>query len=120
MVREGEAVAKSQRTIWQRSTRTKRVRIFLAGKENETAWETSTGGLVATRLWPETGCCRSLSREVCATLDMTRRGVFEIVRAIGMPKARLDERTEFASEREKMRAVYRAKRNFIKLPAKLS
>jgi hypothetical protein len=45
---------------------------------------------------------------------------FGIVRAIGMLRARLDERTEFTRELEEIRAAYRAKRNFIKLLAKLS
>lgn len=44
---------------------------------------------------------------------------FEIVQAIGMLRARLDEHAEFASELEGIRATYRAKRNFIKLLAKL-
>jgi len=45
---------------------------------------------------------------------------FEIVRAIGMLRARLDERAAFTRELEEIRAAYRAKRNFIKLLAKLS
>lgn len=45
---------------------------------------------------------------------------FEIVRAIGMLRTRLDERAEFTRELEGIRGVYRAKRNFIKPLAKLS
>ncbi len=47
-VRPEDAVAKSKRTVWQRSTRSELVRIFLAGKENDIAWETFTGGPVGT------------------------------------------------------------------------
>jgi hypothetical protein len=45
---------------------------------------------------------------------------FEIVRAIGRLRARLDERAAFARELEEIRAAYRAKRNFIKLLARLA
>ena len=45
---------------------------------------------------------------------------FEIVRAIGTLRAKLDERAEFSRELEEIRAAYRAKRNFIKLLVKLS
>jgi hypothetical protein len=39
------------------------------------------------------------------------------VRALGMLRARLAERPEFASKLEAIWAAYRAKRNFIKLLA---
>ncbi|AIP71005.1 zinc finger SWIM domain-containing protein [Burkholderia pseudomallei] len=57
-VRQEEAVAKSKRTVWQRSTRSELVRIFLAGKENDIAWETFTGGPVGTQRWLETAAVR--------------------------------------------------------------
>lgn len=135
LVSEEEAPAKSKRPVWQRGTRTELVRIFLAGKENDVAWETFTGGPVATQLWPEMASVRGGTHPhdaialyhrllPVAAEGGTRKArydeAFEIVRAIGMLRARLDERAEFARELEEIRAAYRAKRNFIKLLAKLS
>jgi uncharacterized Zn finger protein len=135
LVREEEAVAKSKRNVWQRSTRSELVRIFLAGKENDTAWETFTGGPVATQLWPEMAAVRGKTHPhdaialyhrllPVAAEGGTRNGrydeAFQIVRAIGTLRARLGERAEFTSELEGIRATYRAKRNFIKLLATLS
>ncbi|WP_175970901.1 SWIM zinc finger family protein [Burkholderia sp. BCC0322] len=135
LVREEEAAAKSKRNVWQRSTRTELVKIFLAGQENDAAWETFTGGPVATQLWPEMAAVRGKTHPhdaialyhrllPVAAESGTRNArydeAFEIVRAIGMLRARLDERPEFTRELEEIRAAYRAKRNFIKLLAKLS
>lgn len=131
-VRQEEAVAKSKRTVWQRSTRSELVRIILAGKENDIAWETFTGGPVGTQRWLETAAVRGKTHPrdaialyhgllpVAAAVRATPGDeAFEIVQAIGMLRARLDEHAEFASELEGIRATYRAKRNFIKLLAKL-
>jgi hypothetical protein len=135
LVSKDEAVAKSKRPVWQLGTRSELVKIFLAGKENDVAWETFTGGPVATRLWPEMASVRGkthprdaielyyrlLPVAVESGMGNARYDeAFEIVRAIGMLRARLDERAEFASELEEIRTAYRAKRNFIKLLAKLS
>lgn len=135
LVREEELVEKSKRSVWQRATRTELVRIFLAGKENDVAWETFTGGPVSTQLWPEMASIRGKTHPHDAIalyhrlLPVAAEGgtrnarydeAFEIVRAIGMLRARLDERAEFTRELEEVRAAYRAKRNFIKLLAKLS
>ena len=135
LVTEEEAVAKSKRDAWQRSTRTELVRIFLAGKENDTAWETFTGGSVATQLWPEMAAARGKThpRDAIAlyhrllplaaengTRNARYDEAFEIVRAIGTLRARLTEHAEFSRELEEIRAAYRAKRNFIKLLGKLS
>ncbi|AKJ69042.1 hypothetical protein PATSB16_32530 [Pandoraea thiooxydans] len=134
LVREEEAAAKSKRNVWQRSTRTELVRILLAGKENDAAWETFTGGPVVMQLWPEMAAVRGKTHPhdaialyhrllPVAAESGTRNArydeAFEIVRAIGMLRARLDERSEFTRELEEIRAAYRAKRNFIKLLAKL-
>lgn len=66
---------------------------------------------------------RALSRAAAGRCGGTRNArydeAFEIVQAIGMLRARLDEHEEFASELEGIQATYRAKRNFIKLLAKL-
>jgi uncharacterized Zn finger protein len=135
LVREEESAAKSKRSVWQRSTRTELVRLFLAGKENDIAWETFTGGPVATQLWPEMAAIRGKTHPhdaialyhrllPLAVESGTRNArydeAFEIVRAIGMLRAKLGERAEFTSELEALRTTYRAKRNFIKLLAILS
>jgi uncharacterized Zn finger protein len=135
LVKEEESVAQSKRSVWQRSTRTELVKIFLAGKENDIAWETFTGGPVATQLWPEMAAVRGKTHPHDAItlyyrlLPLAVEGgtrnarydeAFEIVRTIGTLRARLDERAKFTRELEEIRAAYRAKRNFIKLLAKLS
>jgi uncharacterized Zn finger protein len=135
LVSEEESVAKSKRSVWQRATRTELVRVFLTGKENDTAWETFTGGPVATRLWPEMAAVRGKThphdaialyhRLLPVAAESGSRNArydeaLEVVRAIGMLRARLGERAEFTSELTGIRATYRAKRNFIKLLATLS
>ncbi|WP_147485807.1 hypothetical protein [Burkholderia pseudomallei] len=108
------------------------MRIILAGKENDIAWETFTGGPVGTQRWLETAAVRGKTHPrdaialyhgllpVAAAVRATPGDeAFEIVQAIGMLRARLDEHAEFASELEGIRATYRAKRNFIKFLAKL-
>jgi uncharacterized Zn finger protein len=135
LVSEEESVAKSKRSVWQRATRTELVRVFLAAKENDVAWETFTGGPVATQLWPEMAFVRGKThphdaialyhRLLPVAAENGSRNArydeaFGIVRAIGMLRARLDERAEFTGELEAIRAAYRAKRNFIKLLVKLS
>lgn len=115
-VRQEEAVAKSKRTVWQRSTRSELVRIILAGKENDIAWETFTGGPVGTQRWLETAAVRGKTHPrdaialyhgllpVAAAVRATPGDeAFEIVQAIGMLRARLDEHAEFASELEGIR-----------------
>jgi uncharacterized Zn finger protein len=135
LVSEEESVANSKRSVWQRATRSELVRVFLAGKENDVAWEAFTGGPVAIQLWPEMAAVRGKThphdaialyhRLLPVAAENGSRNArydeaFEIVRAIGMLRARLDERGEFTRELEEIRATYRAKRNFIKLLAKLS
>lgn len=135
LVREEESVAKSKRSVWQRSTRTELVRLFLAGKENDIAWETFTGGPVATQLWPEMAAVRGKTQPhdaialyhrllPVAAESGTRNArydeAFDIVSAIGRLREKLGEGAEFAGELEEIRATYRAKRNFIKLLATLS
>ena len=135
LVKEEESVAKPKRGVWQRSTRTELVKLFLAGKENDIAWETFTGGPVATQLWPEMAAIRGKThphdaialyhRLLPVAVESGTRNArydeaFEIVRAIGKLRAKLGERAEFTGELEKVRTTFRAKRNFIKLLAILS
>ncbi|MDI6017849.1 hypothetical protein QLQ97_11420, partial [Burkholderia pseudomallei] len=84
------------------------MRIFLAGKENDIAWETFTGGSVGTQRWLETAAVRGKThpRDAIALyhglLPVAAEGgarnarydeAFEIVQAIGMLRARLDEQS---------------------------
>ncbi|MBB3255999.1 putative Zn finger protein [Paraburkholderia bannensis] len=135
LVRAEEATAKSKRPVGQRGARTELVRIFLASNENDVAWETFTGGPVATQLWPEMAYARSKTHPHDAialyhrllpaavergTYNARYDEAFEFVQAIGKLRARQDERSTFAAELEEIRAAYRAKRNFMKRLAKLS
>ncbi|MFJ2994938.1 SWIM zinc finger domain-containing protein [Pandoraea sp. NPDC087047] len=134
-VSEEESASKSKRSVWQRATRTELVKVFLAGKENDIAWATFNGGPVATQLWPKMASVRGKThpRDAIALYHRllpvaVESGshkarydeAFEIVQAIGVLRAKLDERAAFTSELEAIRAAYRARRNFIKLLAKLS
>ncbi|PRX90879.1 hypothetical protein B0G73_14023 [Paraburkholderia sp. BL25I1N1] len=51
LVRAEEASTKAKRSSWQMPTRTELVKIFLTGRENDTAWKTFCGGPVATTMW---------------------------------------------------------------------
>jgi hypothetical protein len=131
-----EGVAKPKLGVWQRSTRTELVRIFLDGKENDAAWEVFVGGLVGTRLWPEMAAIRGethphdaialyhrlLTIAVANGANNSARydEAVEIVRAIGALRAKLGERAEFTVELGEIRMTHRAKRSFIKLLATLS
>lgn len=135
LVKEEESTGKSKRNAWQKPTRTGLVKIFLAEKKNDMAWDAFVGGPVATQLWPQMAAVRGRTHPHDAITLYKRllpvaaeSGVrnarydeaFEIVRAIGSLRAKLGERAEFTSELEEIRATYRAKRNFIKLLATLS
>jgi uncharacterized Zn finger protein len=135
LVRDEEAATKSKRTSWQTSTRAELVRLFLAGHENDAAWEAFTGGPVATHLWPQMAAVRGKThpRDAIALYHRllpvaaesgTRKArydeAFEIVRAVGRLRAKLGEHMQFATELDEIRSTYRAKRNFIKLLDTLS
>lgn len=136
MVCKEEGVAKPKIGVWQRSTRTELVRIFLDGKENDAAWEAFVGGLVGTRLWPEMAAIRGethphdaialyhrlLTIAVANGANNSARydEAVEIVRAIGALRAKLGEQAEFTVELGEIRMTHRAKRSFIKLLATLS
>jgi uncharacterized Zn finger protein len=134
LVSEDELVAKSKRSVWQRSARTELVRLFLAGKENDVAWETFIGGPVGIQLWPEMAAVRGRTHPHDAialyhrllpvavesgTRNARYDDAFDVVRAVGRLRVKLGEHTAFTSELEQIRATYRAKRNFIKLLATL-
>jgi hypothetical protein len=51
LVRTEEAPTKAKRSHWQTPRRTELVKVFLAERDNDTAWETFIGGPVATNMW---------------------------------------------------------------------
>lgn len=135
LVTEEEAAEKSKHTVGQSSTRSELVRIFIAEKENDKAWETFNGGPVGTRLWPDMAVARGKTHPHDAivlyhrllpvavqagTCNARYDEAFDVVRAIGMLRTKLGEQAEFAGELEGIRTAYRAKRNFIKLLATLA
>jgi len=115
--------------------RSELLRIFLAEKNHEAAWDTFVGGPVSTQLWSQMAEVRGMSHPYDAIALYHRllpvaaesgsykaryEEAFAVVRAIGMLRTKLGERAAFAAELAEIRATYRAKRNFIKLLDTLS
>jgi SWIM zinc finger len=134
LVRTEEAATKAERRHWQAPIRTELVKIFLSEGESETAWQTFCGGPVAINMWPTMASVRGKTHPhdaialyhrllPTAAESGTRKArydeAFGIVRTIGQLRASLNEHVEFARELENIRETYRAKRNFMKLLAKL-
>ena len=134
LVRTEEAATKAKRNVWHSSTRTELVKIFLAARDHDTAWETFCGGPVSTDMWATMASIRAKTHPhdaialyhrllPIAAESGTRNArydeAFGIVRTIGQLRAKLNEHVEFAGELENIRETYRAKRNFMKLLAKL-
>ena len=135
LIKKEESSDKSKRDYWQTPTRTELVKILLSEEKNDVAWDAFVGGPVATQLWPRMAAVRGRTHPHDAIAlyhrllpVAVRNGAgsaryddaFEIVRAIGGLRAQQGERAEFTRELEQIRVTYRAKRNFIKLIAKLS
>ncbi len=134
LVRTEEAPTKAKRSHWQTPSRTELVKVFLAERESETAWEAFCGGPVAIDMWATMAAVRGKTHPhdaialyhrllPIAAESGTRNArydeAFSIVRTIGKLRAELKEHVEFAGELENIRETYRAKRNFVKLLAKL-
>lgn len=134
LVRAEEVPTTSKRNSWQTPTRTELVKLFLAERDNDAAWETFQGGPVATNMWATMAAARAKTHPHDAialyhrllpiaaesgTRNARYEEAFGIVRTIGKLRAELKEHTEFADELESIRQTYRAKRNFIKLLATL-
>ncbi|WP_184056001.1 SWIM zinc finger domain-containing protein [Paraburkholderia sp. MM5384-R2] len=134
LVRAEEGATKAQRSSWQMPTRTELVKIFLAGREHDIAWETFCGGPVATHMWATMASIRAKTHPHDAivlyhrllpiaaesgTRNARYEEAFGIVRTIGKLRAELKEHAEFADELQTIRETYRAKRNFMKLLATL-
>jgi hypothetical protein len=134
LVNREESVPTSKRSIGQSSSRTELVKLFLAERNNDAAWEAFKGGPVATDMWATMAAARSKThpRDAIAlyhrllpiAVESGTRGAryeeaFGVVRTIAKLRAELKEHVEFANELEFIRETYRAKRNFIKLLATL-
>ena len=130
MVRQEESSGAPHLPAWQAPIRTELVRLFLAGQEDDNAWEAFNGGPVAASLWSRMAAVRGKThpRDALAlyqrllpmAVELGRSAsqydeAFDVVRAIGQLRVRLDEWKQFAAELTEIRATYRAKRNFIKL-----
>ncbi|MXN79703.1 hypothetical protein GR157_33900 [Burkholderia sp. 4701] len=119
---------------WQPSPRTELVKMLLAEKDNDAAWDAFCGGPVATVVWPEMAAVRGKTHPDDAIALYHRLlpvaveqgagharydDAFDVVRKISELRAAHRQQTEFDVELEAIRKTYRAKRNFIKLLAPL-
>lgn len=119
---------------WQPSPRTELVKLLLADKDDDAAWNTFCGGPVATVVWPEMAAVRAKTHPDDAIMLYHRLlpvaveqgtgnarydDAFDVVRKIAALRAARRQQTEFGAELEAIRKTYRAKRNFIKLLATL-
>ncbi|SEB92828.1 Uncharacterized conserved protein, contains Zn finger domain [Burkholderia sp. WP9] len=134
LVRAEEAPTKAKRSLWQTPSRTELVKVFLAERESETAWEAFCGGPVAVNMWATMASIRAKTHPhdavalyhrllPIAAESGTRNArydeAFGIVRTIGKLRTELKEHAVFANELDAIRQTYRAKRNFMKLLAAL-
>ncbi|MFL9906873.1 SWIM zinc finger family protein [Paraburkholderia sp. RL17-337-BIB-A] len=134
LVRTEEAPTKTKPGHWQTPSRTELVKVFLAERESETAWDAFCGGPVATSMWATVAAVRGKTHPhdaigvyhrllPIAAESGTRNArydeAFGIVRTIGKLRAELKEHAQFVDELETVRQTYRAKRDFIKLLATL-
>ncbi|MGH8777570.1 SWIM zinc finger family protein [Paraburkholderia sp.] len=131
-VKREESTAQSKRNMWQALTRTELVKIFLSEADSDAAWDAFSGGPVAAHIWPQIAAARAKTHPHDAialyhrllpiaaengTRNARYQEAFGVVQAIGRLRAKLGEQVMFAAELDEIRAVYRAKRNFIKLLA---
>jgi uncharacterized Zn finger protein len=134
LVRTEETPTKTKRSHWQTPSRTELVKVFLAERESEAAWDAFCGGPVATSMWATVAAVRGKThpRDAIAlyhrllpiaaesgTRNARYDEAFGIVRTIGKLRAELKEHAQFVDELETIRQTYRAKRNFMKLLAAL-
>lgn len=132
---EKEEAGKAKRSIWDTTTRTELVKLYLAEHDNEAAWSAFTGGPVATQIVQRMAAVRGVTHPRDALVvyhdllpGTVARGAgkaqyddaFEIVQAIHELRTKLGEDAQFAAELAEMRQTYRAKRNFIVLLNTLS
>jgi uncharacterized Zn finger protein len=130
-----EEAGKAKRSIWDTTTRTELVKVYLAEHDNEAAWNAFTGGPVATQIVQQMAAVRAVTHPRDALViyhnllpGTVARGTgaaqykdaFEIVQAIAALRGKLGEDAQFAAELDEIRRTYRAKRNFMVLLNTLS
>ena len=119
---------------WQPPVRSALVAIHLRQKEAEKAWKAFCGGPVDIRLWDKVAAVRGkthpeeavalykklLPHVVTAGTRSAQYGeAFEIVKAIQELRAAQKQDALFGQELAELRTTWKAKRNFVKLLARL-
>ncbi|WP_322023320.1 SWIM zinc finger family protein [Burkholderia sp. BCC1977] len=128
----GRAAAAVRR--WEPSPRSELVKLLLAERSHDAAWDAFLGGPVAVDVWPTVAAARAKThpedaialyhRYLPFAVDHGAGGArydeaFGVVRDIRALRAAHRQQAAFDAELEAIRKTYRAKRNFIKLLAKL-
>ncbi len=123
LVKHEESSEKPKRYVWQTSTRTELVKVFLDERDNSAAWDAFNGGPVATHIWSQMAAVRAKTHPhdaialyhrllpiavVNGTANARYEEAFGIVRTIGKLRADLNQHAEFAGELENIRKTYRA------------
>ncbi|WP_311771980.1 DUF6880 family protein [Burkholderia sp. Bp9031] len=128
----GEAGTGARR--WEPSPRTELVKLLLAERDDDAAWDAFQGGPVETLVWPTVAATRARTHPEDAIALYHRYlpfalghgagsarydEAFGVVREICALRAAHRQQAVFDVELEEIRKTYRAKRNFIKLLEKL-
>ncbi|MFP3500974.1 SWIM zinc finger domain-containing protein [Burkholderia sp. SIMBA_062] len=132
--REAPAPAATAARRWEPSPRTELVKLLLAEHDAAAAWDIFVGGPVETGVWPTVAAARAKTHPEDA-IALYRRYLpfavdhgagnarydeaFGIVRDIRALRIAHRQHAAFDAELDEIRKAYRAKRNFIKLLAKL-
>ncbi|WP_311767431.1 DUF6880 family protein [Burkholderia sp. Bp9140] len=132
--REGPAQPGGAARHWEPSPRTELVKLLLAEKNDAAAWDAFLGGPIEAGVWPTLAAARAKTHPEDA-IALYRRYLpfaldhgagnarydeaFNVVRDIRALRAAHRQHAAFDVELEEIRKTYRAKRNFIKLLAKL-
>ncbi|WP_269507040.1 SWIM zinc finger family protein [Burkholderia sp. IMCC1007] len=136
LIREREKTGRSGAGArrWEPSPRTELVKLLLAERDVDAAWDAFQGGPVESLLWPTMAAVRAKTdpedaialyhRYLPVALDHGAGSArydeaFGVVREIRALRVAHRQQAVFDAELEEIRKAYRAKRNFIKLLAKL-
>jgi len=119
---------------WEPPPRTELVKLLLAERDDDAAWDAFQGGPVDTLVWPAMAAARAKTHPEDAialyhrflpfALDHGAGSArydeaFGVVRDIRALRVAYRQQAVFDAELEEIRGIYRAKRNFIKLLVKL-
>lgn len=132
--REAAGEARTGARRWEPPPRTELVKLLLAERDHDAAWDAFQGGPVETIVWPTVAATRARTHPEDAIALYHRYLPFALDHGAG--SARYDEafgvvreicalrtvhcqQAVFDVELEEIRKTYRAKRNFIKLLEKL-